>query len=93
MLEPASLHQLVFHLHAQQEYEMHLQHLEHRMEANMKQLYFIMCLVLDEPFLLIDDRLFQDDSNKTLLSEKKFSKECVRACVQQTQQMALLEVP
>ena len=38
MLEPASLHQLVFHLHAQQEYEMHLQHPEHRMEANMKHL-------------------------------------------------------
>ena len=49
MLEPASLHQLVFHLHAQQEYEMHLQHPEHRMEANMKHLYLYRCLVLDEP--------------------------------------------
>ena len=53
MLEPASLHQLVFHLHAQQEYEMHLQHPEHRMEANMKQLYLHLCLVLEEPILLI----------------------------------------
>jgi hypothetical protein len=34
----------------------------------------------------------QDDSNNTLLSEKKFSKECVRCCVQQTGQMALIEV-
>ena len=35
--------------------------------------------------------MFQDDSNKTLLSEKKFSKECVRCCVQQTKNMPLIE--
>ena len=34
----------------------------------------------------------QDDSNKTLLSEKKFSKECVRLCVTATRKMPLLEV-
>ena len=53
MLEPASLHQLVFHLHAQQEYEMHLQHPELKMEAKMKHLYLYLCLVLGEPLLLI----------------------------------------
>ena len=53
MLEPASLHQLVFHLHAKQEDEMHLQHPEHKMEANMKHLYLYLCLVLGEPLLLI----------------------------------------
>ena len=35
--------------------------------------------------------LLQDDSNKTILSEKKFSKECIRCCVKETRNIASLE--
>ena len=35
----------------------------------------------------------QDSSNMTLLSEKKFSRECVRVCVKETRQMENIEVP
>ena len=36
--------------------------------------------------------LFQDDSNRSLLSEKKFSKECIRCCVLQNKTMSTIEV-
>ena len=36
--------------------------------------------------------IFQDDSNRTLLSEKKFSKECIRCCVLQNKTMSSIEV-
>ena len=36
--------------------------------------------------------LFQDSTNQSLLSEKKFSKECVRTCVKETQDMENIEV-
>ena len=35
---------------------------------------------------------FQDDSNRSLLSEKKFSKECIRCCVLQNKAMSTIEV-
>merc|ERR1719233_1167236 len=38
-----------------------------------------------------DLRFLTDDSNKTILSEKKFSKECIRCCVKETRQMILIE--
>merc|ERR1719270_1409577 len=38
-----------------------------------------------------DMRFLSDDSNKTLLSEKKFSKECVRMCVQHTHNLELIK--
>ena len=36
--------------------------------------------------------IFQDDSNRSLLSEKKFSKECIRCCVLQNKTMSSIEV-
>ena len=35
--------------------------------------------------------VLQDDSNKTILSEKKFSKECIRHCVRETRNIGSLE--
>ena len=42
--------------------------------------------------LIHTNAVFKEDSNRSLLSEKKFSKECIRCCVLQNRTMASIEV-
>ena len=54
---------------------------------NLCQVSFLRYLIKD-----LYTCFFQDDSNRSLLSEKKFSKECIRCCVLQNKAMSAIEV-